>query len=246
MTELAYMIREDWGQNGTAMVPQSALIREWAGGPPYLFAVSDTRQFTGVDRSADVEVAEFVAPAAATRTVFNISELSAMESKGDVIDHAIVVLHPYEQHELETLRGAVAAGAVTRLFVLVWSPRDAVRAWLDGLGAIDLHTRDAAPAPDAFMFYAAKMIVRQEYNGLSSGHGKDAVVQLVRAFADNGYPVDVDAWVRAYFAAGGSFSHAESLEKLVKEIQAGTRHRVKRRYRDDIFDIIRERAAPAD
>lgn len=33
--------------------------------------------------------------------VFNISELSAVESKGDVIDHAIVVLHPYEQHELE-------------------------------------------------------------------------------------------------------------------------------------------------
>lgn len=131
----------------------------------------------------------------------------------------------------------MAAGSVTRLFVLVWSPRDIVRAWLDGLGAIDLHTRDAAPAPDAFMFDAAKMIVRQEYNGLSSGHGKDTVVQLVRSFADNGYPVDVDAWVPAYFAAGGSFSHAESLKKLVKETQSGTRHRVKRRYRDDIFDI---------
>lgn len=90
------------------------------------------------------------------------------------------------------------------------------------------------------------MIVREEYNGLSSGHGKDTVVQLVRAFADNGYPIDADAWLRAYFAAGGSFSHAESLGKLVNEMQAGIRHRVKRRYRDDIFDIIRERALPAD
>lgn len=62
---------------------------KWAGGPPYLFAVSDTRKFTGADRRADIEVAEFVAPDAATRTVFNISELSTVESKGDVIDYAI-------------------------------------------------------------------------------------------------------------------------------------------------------------
>ena len=31
MTELAYMIREDGTHNGTAMVSQCAIIREWVG-----------------------------------------------------------------------------------------------------------------------------------------------------------------------------------------------------------------------
>ncbi|KZE94675.1 hypothetical protein AVP42_00602 [Agromyces sp. NDB4Y10] len=68
-------------------------------------------------------------------------------------------------------------------------------------------------------------------------------MQLVRAFAVEGYPVDVDVWLHAYFAAGGSFRHAESIEKLVTEMQAGTRHRVKPRYRDNIVEILRGRIA---
>lgn len=32
MTELAYMIREDGTHNGTAMVSECAIIREWVGG----------------------------------------------------------------------------------------------------------------------------------------------------------------------------------------------------------------------
>ena len=65
-------------------------------------------------------------------------------------------------------------------------------------------------------------------------------MQLVRAFALEGYPVGLETWLRAYFAVGGSFHHAESIEKLVKEMKAGTRHRVKPRYRDNIVEIMRE------
>lgn len=245
MTELAYMVRDDWGQHGTAMVPQSAVIREWASGPPYIFAVNDTRKFTRADRGADVEVAEYIAPDAATRAVFDIGKLSRLETEDSVIDHAIV-LHPFEQRDLETIRRAVVAESVARLFVLIWSPRDVVRMWLDGQGAIDLHTHERSSVPDPFMVVAAGMMVREEYNGLSSGFGKDAVVQLVRAFAAEGYPVDADGWLRAYFAAGGSFRHAEDLGKLVNEIKAGTRHRVRSRYKDNIFDSIRERVARGD
>jgi len=53
MTDLAYMVREDWAQHGTAMVQQSAVIRNWIGEPPYLFAVTDVKKFTHDDRGAD-------------------------------------------------------------------------------------------------------------------------------------------------------------------------------------------------
>jgi hypothetical protein len=243
MAELAYMVREDWGQHGTAMVPQSAVIRDWIGEPPYLFAVSDVKKFNHDDRGADIEAAEFIAPEKADRIVFNISELGRLEREDRVIDHAIVVLHPFAQREIETIRRAVEAESIDKLFVLVWSPYDMVRTWLDGLGALNLHTNEAAPASDPLLIAAAEMIQNEDYNGLSSGRGKDAVVQLVRAFAAEGYPVEPDPWLRAYFAIGGSFHHAESLEKLVKEMKAGTRHRVKPRYRDNIVDVIRGQLA---
>lgn len=85
------------------------------------------------------------------------------------------------------------------------------------------------------------MMIDHQYNGLSSGPGKDAVVQLVRAFSTEGYTIEVDVWLRAYFAAGGNFHHAESIEKLVKEMKTGTKHRVKPRFPENIFEIIRER-----
>jgi hypothetical protein len=97
---------------------------------------------------------------------------------------------------------------------------DVVRRWLDGQGALNLHTGEASPAPDPLMVAAAKMMVGEACNGLSSGHGKDSVVQLVRAFAAEGHRTEVDPSLRAYFAAGGSFRHAESVAKLVKEMRA--------------------------
>ncbi|PWC06664.1 hypothetical protein [Mycetocola zhujimingii] len=241
MSELAYMVREDWGQHGTAMEPQSAVIREWIGEAPYLFAVADSKRFSRDDRDADLEAAEFVAPEGATRIVFNIRELGTLKSEGKVIDHAVVALHPLKQAELETIREAVEAGSVRRLFVLIWSPRDLVRIWLDGSGALNLHTGEPMIAPDPLMVEAGRMMIDHQYNGLSSGQGKDAVVQLVRAFSSGGYPIDVNAWLRAYFAAGGTFHHAESIEKLIKEMKAGTKHRVKPHYRENILEIIEER-----
>jgi hypothetical protein len=237
------MVREDWGQHGTAMIPQSAVIRDWIGDPPYLFAVADVKKFNHNDHGADIEAAEFIALEKADRIVVNIRELGSLEQEGKVIDHAVVVLHPYEQRELETIRRAVEADSIGKLFVLIWSRYDMVRTWLDGLGSLNLHTGESVPQGDPLLVAAAEMIQKEDYNGLSSGRGKDAVVQLVRAFAAEGYPVDPDVWLRAYFAVGGSFHHAESIEKLVKEIKAGTRHRVTPRYRDNIVEIMRGQLA---
>lgn len=44
------------------MVPNSALIRDWLGAPPYLFAVTDTKKFTPDGRGANLEAADFIAP----------------------------------------------------------------------------------------------------------------------------------------------------------------------------------------
>ena len=42
---------------------------------------------------------------------------------------------------------------------------------------------------------AARCWVNGQYNGLSSGNGKAAVVQLLRAFTSAGYPLDADTWL---------------------------------------------------
>jgi hypothetical protein len=239
MTDLAYMVREDWGQHGTAMVPQSAVIRDWLGDPPYLFAVTDVKKFTQDNRGADVEASEYIAPSKADRIAINISELSRLEREDKLIYHAVVILHPTEQRELESIRRVVEAKSVAKLVVLIWSRPNMVRTWLDGLGAINLYTQTTVPPSDPLLLAAAEMIQNEDYNGLSSGRGKDAVVQLVRAFAAEGYPTEPEPWLRAYFAVGGSFHHAESIEKLVREMKAGTRHRAKPRYRDNIVEIMR-------
>jgi len=243
MTELAYMVREDWAQHGSAMVSQSAVIRDWIGEPPFLFAVTDVRKFNRDGRSADLETAQFIAPDASTRKVFNISELASLPREEKVIDHAVMILHPHGERDLNALGEAVKHNALGKVFVMIWSPRDMVRNWLDGLCAINLHTGEALPAPDPVMVEAGKSMVNEEYNGLSSGHGKDAVVQLVRAFTAAGYPLDVDAWLRAYFAAGGTFRHGEEVAKLLGEMRKGTKHRVQTRYRDNIVEILRDRVA---
>ncbi|WP_202033079.1 hypothetical protein [Nocardioides sp. WS12] len=232
------MIREDWAQNGMTMVPQSAVIRAWIGDPPYLFAVPDLTKFSDKHRSADVDAARYIAPETATRKVFDIADLARLEREDKVIDHAVVVLHPFDEPDLDVLRRAVDADSVARLFVLAWAPIDMVRTWLDGRGAVNLHT-GATAGQDPLMVAAAKLMVNEEYNGLSSGIGKTVVVELVCAFRVAGYPPDADNWLGAYFAAGGTFRHAASVKKLVTEIKAGTKHRVPRRYRDNIFEIIK-------
>ena len=243
MTELAYMVREDWAHHGTAMVPQSAVIREWIGEAPYLFALTDVKKFNRDDRSADLETADYIAPDPTSRKVFNISELAGLAGDGKKLDHAIVVLHPKDARDLEALASAVENESSNRVFVMIWSPRDLVRVWLDGSGATDLNTGQLLDVPDPLLIAAAKSMVDEEYNGLSSGRGKDAVVQLVRAFAAEGYPLEVDIWLRAYFAAGGTFRHAESIANLIGEIKEGTKHRVSKRYVDNIVEVLRDRVS---
>ncbi len=242
MTDLAYMVREDWGQRGTAMSQQSAVIREWLGGPPYVFATPDRGKYQS-DNSADREFVKYIAHAADERRVIDLSDLDELRNSDKPLTRPLIVLHPYKEQDCDLLRETVTVGSVTRLFVIVWSPRDLVRIWLDGVGAVNLHTQAALAVPDAVQFEAAMCWVDEQYNGLSSGNGKAAVVQILRAFTAAGYPLDADTWLRTFFAAGGEFHEAAKIAKLIKEMQGGTQHRVKPRYRNDIVDVLRERAS---
>jgi len=239
MTDLAYMVREDWAQQGTAMASSSARIREWLGDRPIVFAVTDERKFNGAN-SADREAAEYIVAGRARQHVVDIADLTRLAHDDRVVNVAVVVLHPFEQRDCEALSEMIGSEVAERVFVMIWSPRDIIRTWLDAHGAVDLHTGAPLPAPDPLQVAAAELMVNEQYNGLGSGRGKDAVVQLLRAFTASGYPLDGNAWLRAFFAAGGDFRNADSVAKFVKEMKAGTKHRVTLRFRDEILDILRE------
>jgi hypothetical protein len=242
MTDLAYMVREDWAQQGTAMVSSSARIREWLGDRPVVFAVTDKRKFNGA-HSADREAAEYIVARRARHDVVDIAELTRLADDDRLANAAVVALHPFDQRDCEALSETIGSEAASRVFIMIWTPQDIIRAWLDGRAAVDLHTGVPLPSPDPLQVAAAKLMVDEQYNGPSSGRGKDVVVQLLRAFTASGYPLDGDAWLRAFFAAGGDFHNADSVAKLLKEMKAGTKHRVTPRLRDDILDILRERTA---
>ena len=242
MGDLAYMVRADWAQRGTAMVQNSAVIRDWAGAPPYVFTVTDTKKFNTHGRRGDVEAADFLAPTGVDRHVFDITDLDQIARQNQTLAHAIIVLHPFRMQDLEVLRDVILSGKLGRVFVMIWARGEIIKTWLDANGAVDLFGDTTATAPDPLMLEAARMMIDEEYNGLESGRGKDAVVQLVRAFQGEGYGLELDTWLRAYFAAGGTFHHAESIRKLITEMQRGVNHRVKDRYVDNIFELIQKRA----
>lgn len=162
MSELAYMVREDWGQRGTAMRQQSAVIRDWLGHPPYVVATADRKKYES-DNSADREFVTYVAHAATDRNVIDLSNLNGLRRGDKTLTRPLIVLHPYEEQDCDLLREIVALESVARLFVIVWSPRDLVRTWLDGLGAVNLHTRSALGAPDVVQLEAAKCWVDEQY-----------------------------------------------------------------------------------
>ena len=126
---------------------------------------------------------------------------------------------------------------------MVWAPHEIVRVWLDAMGAVNLSTGKPHPTTDPVLVAAGKLIADEEYNGLSTGHGRDVIVQLVREFAEKGYPAEVEPWQRAYFAAGGTFRHSSDVGKIVADIKGGTKHRVQRRYVDDIVDVLAARVS---
>jgi hypothetical protein len=118
-----------------------------------VFATADRKKYEG-HRSADREFVHYIAPTVAERRVIDLSSLGELRRTGKTLSHSLIVLHPYKQQDCELLREIVAAGSVERMFVIIWSPRDMVRDWLDGIGAVDVHNGAARAAPDAVQLEA--------------------------------------------------------------------------------------------
>jgi hypothetical protein len=127
MTQLAYITREDWAQDGTAMAQSSSSIREWLGPEPYLFAVTDIKKFSHRERGADVEVAEYVSGTTSPEHVVSITELRRLLKTEPLADAAAVVVHPFGEPDCEVLRVVVEANVLGRLFVMLWAPSDMAR-----------------------------------------------------------------------------------------------------------------------
>ncbi|WP_278314999.1 hypothetical protein [Lolliginicoccus levis] len=240
MTDLGYMVRQDWAQRGTAMRESSDRIAQWLGDSRLVFVVGKPERFDDPDRSADRETAIHIGRTANPRPVVSFDDLARLSERGDAGDIAAIALHPVGKPDCDKLREAVEAGRLGLVFVQVWARTDSVRAWLEGRGATDLHAGDAVPQLDPLRVAACGLMVDEEYNGLAAGRGKDAVVQLLRAMAAEGDPLDADEWIRCYFAAGGSFGEADAVARFAREVREGKRHRVSPRYHREIVGVLRE------
>src|SRR6478609_4630392 len=113
MTELAYITREAWAQEGTSMVPQSAVIREWLGEPPYMFAASDLKRLREPN-SADMEFINYVVVENASRRILGISELRKFAHESNRVDGTLTVLHPHGEDDWELLRELVTNNKIAR------------------------------------------------------------------------------------------------------------------------------------
>lgn len=223
-----------------------ARIRDWLDGEPYVF-LDPALDNRGAKTTTDPTFLESVAPEGTQRIVVGLSEFSEYSRPGETsFDHSVVVVYPFDERACELLREIIVEGRVKRMLIIVWSSRYLVADMLEGLGAMNLFTGTTAPVPDPLQLAAADAMVAEQYNGLGSGRGKDAVIQLLRAFSDEGYLLD-ESWIRALFAAGGTFRSAESVAKFLTEMNDGVRHRVRQRFVSDIVRVLREQlGSPLD
>lgn len=240
MTEIAFMLREDWAQLGTEMQRSSDAIRAWIGASSPVWVVGEPDKFDDHLHSADRETAVYIDGSKSPSPVVGFDRIADIVSRPEAPRLALVALHPFEDRDCEALRAMFHDGRVGKIYVQIWARSDMVRHWLEGVGARDLHNRGSTPAPDPLQVAACELMVNQEYNGLSSGIGKATVIQLLRSFAVEGHHPDADEWLRAYFAAGGSFRHAETVKRFVQEVRSGRQHRVANRFKSAIVSILRE------
>jgi hypothetical protein len=240
MTEIAYMVREDWAQWGAAMKQSSDTIRSWLDASRPVWAVGKPEKFNDTVRSADRETAVYISRSQSPSPVVDFGRMADVASRQDAAHLAVVALHPYEHPDCDALQEVVDSGRLGKVYVQIWAHNDMVRHWLEGIGAIDLHRCAPADGPDPLQVAACQLIVKEEYNGLSTGNGKATVIQLLRSFELEGYAPDPERWLRAYFAAGGSFRHADTVRKFVSEVRDGKRHRVPQRFRPEVVRILSE------
>lgn len=236
MIQVAFMRRERWADNGRGMVPNSVPIHEWLKGSGHVVAVPDPMENPDF---SDLEAVGFISPQDTRNALVGFEDLTTLERQAQQLHLPLLAVHPRPQ-DLPLLRRLVDDDRLSRLFVMVWSQAEPCQAWLDANQALDLLTGERVAAPDPLLVTACKLMISEEYNGLGTSRGKDTVIQLLRAFHAEGYPLDRKLWLRHYLAAGGEFRHAETVSKFIREMNHGTKHRTKERFLPNIVKILRD------
>lgn len=240
MSDVAYMVREDWARD-IALADNSRPIHAWIAERPHLVVVHE-HPSQRRERAADVEAIRFISPASSRIDVINMAELRELAAN-QPIARPVVLVHPAEGRDSDdAIRRMLVEGRLGDTFALLWSPAHRLRLWLDATGACNLATGTRLAPPDAVLREACSTIQNEEYNGLDGGRGKDVTIHAIRALAAEGYPLDDAAWGRAILSAGASLEAAEVVMRFVREIRDGRQHRVQTRLRPDIARVWRERA----
>lgn len=243
MTELAYMVREDWAGDPPDPAAGSKRVADWLAGRRHLVGVP--RPPLGSDeRPVDAAAIRWISPAE-TRTAVRETSCLTHDLPPGGTTAPVLFIHPTPTGDCQTIVDLVRGGLVRSAFVLVWSPMDTIRLWLEAMGAAELSGKPTPDLPDAVLMCAARAVQDEEYDGLDIGRGKDAAVQAIRVLAAEGYPLDPELWGRALLRAGSSLRSAEVVMDYVKSMAAGHRYRTERRFRDDIARVWRA-AAIAD
>lgn len=246
MTEIAYMIHEDWARRGKGMFANGQLVRTWNSGtnPIYVAERTDDLYESG---HIDGVVGNSICAGEGIDPVFEYRELGRKIVRENFSGLSFVALNPQSCESGEVLRSLAKNGTPTRIYVHVWARNSLVHDWLVGLGAKNLLVNETVCPADPLRIEACMMMVNEEYNGLRHGRGKDVVLTLLHAFAKEGDQLDAAEWAPTFFAAGGSFKGAETVKKFVEEVRAGKRHRYAKDYlRPNIVNILRERITSGD
>lgn len=185
---------------------------------PYVLSLSDPNGLQNPS-SVDIDFINYFALQNEAPPIVSISGFWKFAQQGEHFNGTLKVIQPCLQEDCEWLKELVDGDLVDRLFIVVRSPSNLVRIWLDGMGSLYLDKVSAHERPDVVPLAAARCKISEQYYGLSAGQGKDAVIQLIRAFADGGYDLEMDPWIQAFFAAGGEFRHAESFIKMISEMK---------------------------
>lgn len=242
MTELAYMTYSDWANNGNGTAETSQQIRSWIGETDaYVFCAQKQEQLATNSRENWIakNLLDAIRSPDAKTIATTYGELSSLE--GEQFDAALIATIPHGERETESLRRALHAGTFSKMVVISLHDGEFVNHLFDAFAAFNIATGEPHGLPNPLQLEAARTMVNEEYNGLSGGNGKDTVLTLIHAFRAAGYPADKDAWLGAYFAAGGKARHAETIAKFIDEIGKGTKHRYRNRYRANIVEILQER-----
>ncbi|MDQ1175000.1 hypothetical protein QE430_003307 [Microbacterium testaceum] len=245
MKRLAYIDQRDWPQPGVEMRRRVENVTTWLEGNPPLFFVSGTAQSRRGRPSAAANAARYIANGAAFE-LMPLTDLAAVLGSNARVDRPTIVLFPQKYEDLDLLRELVEDGHLETVLVLVRFDGVLLRTWIESQGAVNLHTGQKAPGPAPVVLEAASMMVEEQYDGLESGRGKDAVVQLLRVFTAEQHNLDDSDWLRAFFAAGGDFRNAHAVGQFAREMRDGRHHRTRTRYVEQIYQQITKRVADRD